>query len=99
MAKFSIPAIHPSLPGHFPGNPVVPGVVILNEIIRIIEEENSGLAVIGIRSVKFIEPLRSEVAVTLCANQKNTETMDVVCEKDGKVVVKGQFVLSSKDAT
>jgi 3-hydroxyacyl-[acyl-carrier-protein] dehydratase len=29
----TISADHPSLPGHFPGTPIVPGVVILDEIL------------------------------------------------------------------
>ena len=29
-ARFAVPADHPSLPGHFPGRPVVPGVVLLD---------------------------------------------------------------------
>jgi len=29
---------HPSLPGHFPGNPVVPGVVILEEVLEAIRQ-------------------------------------------------------------
>jgi 3-hydroxyacyl-[acyl-carrier-protein] dehydratase len=32
--SFSIPASHPSLPGHFPGRPVVPGVLLLDEVIH-----------------------------------------------------------------
>lgn len=37
-----IPATHPCLPGHFPGAPVVPGVVILDEVLR--ASSASGLA-------------------------------------------------------
>jgi 3-hydroxymyristoyl/3-hydroxydecanoyl-(acyl carrier protein) dehydratase len=29
-ARFAVPADHPALPGHFPGRPVVPGVVLLD---------------------------------------------------------------------
>ena len=36
-AQFSIPFEHPALPGHFPGQPVVPGVVILEAVQTAIE--------------------------------------------------------------
>lgn len=32
-AAFRVPAQHPALAGHFPGNPIVPGVVILDAVI------------------------------------------------------------------
>ena len=34
----AIRADHPSLPGHFPGTPLVPGVVILDEIVAALAE-------------------------------------------------------------
>ena len=36
--SFTIKSTHPSLKGHFPSNPIVPGVVILDEVINIIKE-------------------------------------------------------------
>jgi len=32
--SFTIPETHPSLAGHFPGNPIVPGVVMLDRILQ-----------------------------------------------------------------
>ena len=32
----TISAEHPALPGHFPGEPIVPGVVLLNEVLSAI---------------------------------------------------------------
>jgi len=56
----TIGADHPSLLGHFPGAPVVPGVVILDEILAALTEwrEDSHLTVI--RAVKFLVPLKPE---------------------------------------
>ena len=39
-----IRANHPSLPGHFPGAPLVPGVVILDEVIAALAEWRAELA-------------------------------------------------------
>ena len=54
--RFTIDALHPSLPGHFPGRPVVPGVVVLDRLAATIEREcNAHL--VKLPQVKFLRPL------------------------------------------
>ena len=49
----SIPADHPSLPGHFPGRPVVPGALILAEVIHAASQAlGADTRVAGFPSVK-----------------------------------------------
>ncbi|MCL1515995.1 AMP-binding protein [Parasaccharibacter sp. TMW2.1890] len=50
---FSIPASHPALPGHFPGNPTVPGITLLERIFTLLE-----LDVRTISTVKFLSVVR-----------------------------------------
>ena len=52
-----IPATHPSLPGHFPGQPVVPGVVILDAVQQAIEAAVGALPALDLPQVKFTQPL------------------------------------------
>ncbi len=62
--RFAIPAAHPCLPGHFPGRPIVPGVVLLEEVLACLPP---GLTLL---SAKFTAPVLPEqvVAVTSTAH-------------------------------
>jgi 3-hydroxymyristoyl/3-hydroxydecanoyl-(acyl carrier protein) dehydratase len=55
--QFSIPHDHPSLPGHFPGRPIVPGVVLLERVLEALEAAHADLGVLRLPQVKFLQPL------------------------------------------
>lgn len=59
-AEFTIPADHPSLPGHFPGRPVVPGVLVLRRVFAAIEAVHGPLPAPRLPQVKFVRPLLPE---------------------------------------
>lgn len=51
----SIAADHPAYAGHFPGRPILPGVVLLDRTQAALESA-SGLTVTGIAMAKFLSP-------------------------------------------
>ncbi len=54
---FCIDHSHPSLPGHFPGQPIVPGVVILDRIVAAIESTGVPIDTLRLPQIKFLRPL------------------------------------------
>ena len=54
---FTISPDHPRLPGHFPGKPIVPGVVLLERVIEAIEAAHGPLPPLRLPQVKFMQPL------------------------------------------
>lgn len=51
--EFTIPPDHPALAGHFPDRPIVPGVVILDEVLALASRFDPARRVSGIVSAKF----------------------------------------------
>jgi 3-hydroxymyristoyl/3-hydroxydecanoyl-(acyl carrier protein) dehydratase len=61
-----VSASHPALSGHFPGNPLVPGVVFLAGVIAAAECLFEGrVRITGMPSVKFLTPVRPDQEVLL----------------------------------
>lgn len=59
QTPLTIPVDHPAFAGHFPGIPIVPGVVLLDEALHAIAAATGrSLAACQISSVKFLSPLK-----------------------------------------
>ena len=57
---------HPAYAGHFPGHPVLPGVVILAEVLAAVEAATArGPEDWEIASAKFLSPVMPGTALTL----------------------------------
>lgn len=66
-----IPSSHPALPGHFQGEPIVPGVVLLDLAQSVLREVMPGARVIGMPFVKFQAPLRPDESVEISVMPKS----------------------------
>jgi 3-hydroxymyristoyl/3-hydroxydecanoyl-(acyl carrier protein) dehydratase len=51
----TVPADHPAFAGHFPGAPILPGVVLLDMVLRL--APGAGAGVRQITSAKFLSPV------------------------------------------
>lgn len=85
-----IPASHPALPGHFPGHPVVPGVVLLEAVIRALPQ-HAGCAtrVTGFPAVKFLAPLLPQRAFEIGFSSKRPGQAQFDILADGEKLVSG----------
>lgn len=93
ITEHSIPATHPSLPGHFPGNPVVPGVVLLEEILMAVRAWQPESRIRGLQAVKFLQPVapdsRFNIALELLAPGK----IAFRCSAGQKLLNSGTIIL------
>lgn len=85
---FVVDPSHPSLPGHFPGAPVVPGVLVLERVVAAIEAAHGPLGALRLSQVKFLQPL-------LPGERADVELADVVSEGDAP---RWRFRVSRGDA-
>lgn len=91
--EFRIPPDHPCLPGHFPGRPVVPGVLLLDRLLDALEAEAGPLQVpLRLPQVKFARPLlpdeQAEVVLEAVAGTPGRWRFRVL--RDGVAIASGE---------
>ena len=94
--SFIIQASHPSLEGHFPNNPIVPGVVILDEVFNLVKQLKPTLTIATIAMVKFTHPLLAEQRVMVVITEKSETAISFTCSHNDIKLVTGQLTLKSK---
>lgn len=92
----NIPLDHPSLPGHFPGQPIVPGVVLLEQVIDAIRQAYPDVEISGFSAVKFISVLLPgqtfDIRLDVPANHK----LKFTCVVQDTQIASGQALLAPK---
>jgi 3-hydroxymyristoyl/3-hydroxydecanoyl-(acyl carrier protein) dehydratase len=83
---------HPALSGHFPGHPVVPGVLILDEVIETLKRRyGDALVVTGLPAVKLSSPLKPEEPLMITIESEDAGTAAFLCRVGGRLVASGSI--------
>ena len=90
-ARFVVPFDHPALPGHFPGHPVVPGVVVLEHVVEA-ALAGGALRVTGIPQAKFVSPLDPGVEAEI-AIARDGDIARFVVTATGRTIAQGALAL------
>ena len=92
--ELSIPADHPALAGHFPGRPIIPGVVILDAVLDAAAAFAPGQTVTGIEQAKFTAPLLPGQPCTV-AFQPGSGGLRFTCTSGERTIASGRLSLAS----
>ncbi len=96
QGQFIVPADHPCLPGHFPGDPIVPAVLLLDlscAVLRGLRPELGPLR--EVRTVKFMQPVRPGEPVQVTFNQTAPGSLRFSCATAAGVAVQGQMLFGA----
>jgi 3-hydroxymyristoyl/3-hydroxydecanoyl-(acyl carrier protein) dehydratase len=81
---------HPALPGHFPGNPIVPAVVLLERVAEAIEQAFGPQARLArLPGVKFHAPLAPGERFRIVLEQPETGMIRFSLVRGGKTIAAG----------
>ena len=96
-APLPLPTDHPALAGHFPGQPIYPGVVLLDAAIGAIEAHFGG-SVRDLPVAKFLAPVRPGMTLMLHAERGTADVHFELATTDGVRVATGTARLQVEDA-
>ena len=88
--QFTVADDHPCLPGHFPGRPVVPGVVVLERVLAAVESAHGPLPCLRLPQVKFARPLLPGQEATVALEQRDAGRWRFHVHHAGGLVASGE---------
>lgn len=86
---------HPTGVGHFPGNPIIPGALLLAEVLHCIEQtEGKRFSSCNVKAAKFLYPARPGDSVEIEYSRSAQGTLEFQCAVGGTKVLSGAVVAS-----
>jgi 3-hydroxymyristoyl/3-hydroxydecanoyl-(acyl carrier protein) dehydratase len=88
--EITFPLDHPTGPGHFPGNTIIPGAVLLAEVLRLMAD-NPGLKLppYHIKSAKFSHPTRPGDCIAIKFSAGTGNDIKFLCTVGNNIVLTG----------
>ena len=80
---------HPALAGHFPGNPIVPGVLILDEVLQAARQWRGCVKLIAIESAKFSSPIKAGESFSIELSEAGRSQIVFKCRHAGRTLASG----------
>lgn len=94
--EFTIAPEHPALPGHFPGNPIVPGVVVLQRVLSLLAAHTEAEGAVTIVDAKFLRPLYPGEVCTVAIRRPQQRRSAFECRVRSELVVRGSLSLAAE---
>jgi len=93
---YHIPAAHPCFAGHFPSNPIVPGVVLLNYVQQQLLAAFPNDRICTLTQAKFLHPLLPDQDFSVSLTQSSAHNIKFTCMRESETLVTGTFIIAVK---